>query len=121
MYVFLVCSSYCLRKSRPCYKFMDLGNSFSNMGINYSMVFVYINIQVNYTILIKHKIFYLFILIPFYIFSNFWPVLNVGAVMLGNDRMLFSSPVFWLGLILIPTAVLLLDVTAKTYVFIFLC
>lgn len=45
--------------------------------------------------------------------SNFWPVLNVGAVMLGNDKMLFSSPVFWLGLILIPTAVLLLDVTVK--------
>ncbi|XP_043668540.1 probable phospholipid-transporting ATPase IA isoform X2 [Vespula pensylvanica] len=48
-----------------------------------------------------------------FIYSNFWPVLNVGAVMLGNDRMLFSSPVFWLGLILIPSAVLLLDVTAK--------
>ncbi|XP_070159746.1 probable phospholipid-transporting ATPase IA isoform X7 [Polyergus mexicanus] len=46
-----------------------------------------------------------------FIYSNFWPVLNVGAVMLGNDKMLFSSPVFWLGLILIPTAVLLLDVT----------
>ncbi|XP_011498077.1 PREDICTED: probable phospholipid-transporting ATPase IA [Ceratosolen solmsi marchali] len=46
-------------------------------------------------------------------YSNFWPILNVGAVMLGNDRMLFSSPVFWLGLVLIPTAVLLLDVTVK--------
>ncbi|XP_011630665.1 probable phospholipid-transporting ATPase IA isoform X1 [Pogonomyrmex barbatus] len=52
---------------------------------------------------------FLFILI----YSNVWPFLNVGAVMLGNDRMLFSSPVFWLGLILIPTAVLLLDVTIK--------
>ncbi|KAK2584751.1 hypothetical protein KPH14_007079 [Odynerus spinipes] len=48
-----------------------------------------------------------------FIYSNFWPVLNVGAVMLGNDKMLFSSPVFWLGLILIPSAVLLLDVTVK--------
>ncbi|XP_076676123.1 ATPase phospholipid transporting 8A1 isoform X6 [Andrena cerasifolii] len=47
------------------------------------------------------------------IYSNFWPALNVGAVMLGNDRMLFSSPVFWLGLVLIPLAVLLLDVTVK--------
>ncbi|XP_046487089.1 probable phospholipid-transporting ATPase IA isoform X4 [Neodiprion pinetum] len=46
-------------------------------------------------------------------YSNFWPTFNVGAVMAGNDRMLFTSPVFWLGLILIPTAVLLLDVTAK--------
>ncbi|XP_011055013.1 PREDICTED: probable phospholipid-transporting ATPase IA isoform X3 [Acromyrmex echinatior] len=48
-----------------------------------------------------------------FIYSNFWPVLNVGAVMLGNDKMLFSSPVFWLGLILIPIAVLLLDITVK--------
>ncbi|KOC64948.1 putative phospholipid-transporting ATPase IA [Habropoda laboriosa] len=48
-----------------------------------------------------------------FIYSNFWPPLNVGAVMLGNDRMLFSSPVFWLGLVLIPSAVLLLDVTVK--------
>ncbi|KAK0176171.1 hypothetical protein PV328_000332 [Microctonus aethiopoides] len=55
------------------------------------------------------SLWFLFILI----YSNFWPVFNVGAVMLGNDRMLFSSPVFWLGLILIPTAVLLLDVTVK--------
>ncbi|XP_016843759.1 probable phospholipid-transporting ATPase IA isoform X4 [Nasonia vitripennis] len=55
-------------------------------------------------------LWFLFILI----YSNFWPVINVGAVMLGNDRMLFSSPVFWLGLILIPLAVLLLDVTVKT-------
>ncbi|XP_043269148.1 probable phospholipid-transporting ATPase IA isoform X4 [Venturia canescens] len=47
------------------------------------------------------------------IYSNFWPALNVGAVMLGNDRMLFTSPVFWLGLILIPAAVLLVDVTIK--------
>ncbi|KAG7206905.1 hypothetical protein KM043_000800 [Ampulex compressa] len=54
-------------------------------------------------------LWFLFILI----YSNFWPALNVGAVMLGNDRMLFSSPVFWLGLILIPSAVLLLDVTVK--------
>lgn len=49
----------------------------------------------------------------FYNSSNFWPPLNVGAVMLGNDRMLFSSPVFWLGLVLIPLAVLLLDITVK--------
>ncbi|XP_011297606.1 probable phospholipid-transporting ATPase IA isoform X1 [Fopius arisanus] len=54
-------------------------------------------------------LWFLFILI----YSNFWPALNVGAVMLGNDRMLFSSPVFWLGLVLIPSAVLLVDVTAK--------
>ncbi|XP_024939743.1 probable phospholipid-transporting ATPase IA isoform X3 [Cephus cinctus] len=54
-------------------------------------------------------LWFLFILM----YSNFWPALNVGAVMLGNDRMLFTSPVFWLGLILIPPAVLLLDVTAK--------
>ncbi|XP_048511424.1 probable phospholipid-transporting ATPase IA isoform X3 [Athalia rosae] len=54
-------------------------------------------------------LWFLFILI----YSNFWPTMNVGAVMAGNDRMLFTSPVFWLGLFLIPAAVLLLDFTAK--------
>lgn len=54
-------------------------------------------------------LWFLFVLI----YSNFWPTFNVGAVMLGNDRMLYSSPVFWLGLVLIPSAVLMLDVTVK--------
>ncbi|XP_051154050.1 probable phospholipid-transporting ATPase IA isoform X2 [Leptopilina boulardi] len=54
-------------------------------------------------------LWFLFVLI----YSNFWPTFNVGAVMLGNDRMLFTSPVFWLGLILIPAAVLMLDVIVK--------
>ncbi|XP_058806464.1 probable phospholipid-transporting ATPase IA isoform X3 [Phymastichus coffea] len=54
-------------------------------------------------------LWFLFVLI----YSNFWPIFNVGAPMLGNDRMLFSSPVFWLGLILIPLAVLMLDVIVK--------
>ncbi|XP_043476989.1 probable phospholipid-transporting ATPase IA [Leptopilina heterotoma] len=54
-------------------------------------------------------LWFLFVLI----YSNFWPFINVGAVMLGNDRMIFTSPVFWLGLILIPSAVLMLDVIVK--------
>ncbi|XP_068083348.1 probable phospholipid-transporting ATPase IA isoform X2 [Anabrus simplex] len=47
------------------------------------------------------------------IYSNFWPLIPVGAVMLGMDRMLYSSPVFWLGLILIPFATLIPDITYK--------
>ncbi|XP_044018116.1 probable phospholipid-transporting ATPase IA isoform X3 [Aphidius gifuensis] len=54
-------------------------------------------------------LWFLFIII----YSRFWPTIGVGAVMTGNDIMLFSSPVFWLGLIFIPTAVLLIDVTIK--------
>lgn len=46
-------------------------------------------------------------------FSHFWPTIKVGAVMSGNYKMLFTSLVFWLGLVLIPTTVLLLDVTVK--------
>ncbi|XP_046395315.1 probable phospholipid-transporting ATPase IA isoform X5 [Ischnura elegans] len=52
---------------------------------------------------------FLFILI----YSNFWPTIPLGAVMLGMDRMIFSSPVFWLGLILIPFSSLLLDIFVK--------
>lgn len=109
-------------ESRFNNEFMDMGHPFSDMGIYYTLVFIYFYIQVIFPppprmlslytiismILIRSDSTY------FYYYSNFWPVLNVGAVMLGNDKMLFSSPVFWLGLILIPTAVLLLDVTVKT-------
>jgi len=47
------------------------------------------------------------------IFSNFWPTLPVGAVMLGMDRMMYTSPVFWLGLFLIPFTALIADITYK--------
>lgn len=93
-----------------------MGHSFSNVGIYYTLVFIYSYIQVRFS-LYNNTITFLYyhdnVSIRFSGCSNFWPVLNVGAVMLGNDKMLFSSPVFWLGLILIPTAVLLLDVTVK--------
>jgi phospholipid-transporting ATPase len=46
-------------------------------------------------------------------FSNFWPTLPVGAVMLGMDRMMYTSPVFWLGLFLIPFTALIADITYK--------
>ncbi|XP_069677694.1 probable phospholipid-transporting ATPase IA isoform X3 [Periplaneta americana] len=46
-------------------------------------------------------------------YSNFWPALPVGAVMLGMDRMMFTSPVFWLGLFLIPFTALIGDITYK--------
>jgi len=46
-------------------------------------------------------------------FSNFWPLIPVGAVMAGQDRMVFSSPVFWLGLALIPFTALLPDASLK--------
>ncbi|XP_014207463.1 probable phospholipid-transporting ATPase IA isoform X3 [Copidosoma floridanum] len=47
------------------------------------------------------------------IYSNVWPYLNVGAVMLGNDKMIFTSLVFWSGLVLIPFIVLLPDLIVK--------
>ncbi|XP_049956962.1 phospholipid-transporting ATPase IA isoform X5 [Schistocerca serialis cubense] len=47
------------------------------------------------------------------VYSNFWPVIPVGAVMLGMDRMMCTSPVFWLGLILIPFSTLIADVSYK--------
>nr|CAD7203200.1 unnamed protein product [Timema douglasi] len=44
---------------------------------------------------------------------NFWPTIPLGAVMTGMDRMVYSSPVFWLGLILIPFTTLIADVSYK--------
>nr|CAD7426833.1 unnamed protein product [Timema monikensis] len=49
-------------------------------------------------------------------YSNFWPTIPLGAVMTGMDRMVYSSPVFWLGLILIPFTTLIADVSYKVYV-----
>ncbi|XP_013175122.1 PREDICTED: probable phospholipid-transporting ATPase IA isoform X3 [Papilio xuthus] len=50
-------------------------------------------------------LWFLFILI----YSNVYPVVGVGAVMRGMDRMVFSSLVFWFGLLLIPVAALVPD------------
>ncbi|XP_049540344.1 probable phospholipid-transporting ATPase IA isoform X4 [Anopheles darlingi] len=48
-----------------------------------------------------------------FIYSNIWPTLPVGAVFTGMDDMVFSTPVFWLGLLLIPATALLPDVIVK--------
>ncbi|XP_073967262.1 ATPase phospholipid transporting 8A1 isoform X2 [Choristoneura fumiferana] len=48
---------------------------------------------------------FLFILI----YSNVYPLILIGSVMRGMDRMVFSSAVFWLGLVLIPVATLAPD------------
>uniref|UniRef100_A0A1A9V9K6 Phospholipid-transporting ATPase n=1 Tax=Glossina austeni TaxID=7395 RepID=A0A1A9V9K6_GLOAU len=47
------------------------------------------------------------------IYSKFWPFLPLAANFAGMDRILFSTPVFWLGLILIPVTSLLADVLFK--------
>ncbi|XP_054269311.1 probable phospholipid-transporting ATPase IA isoform X3 [Macrosteles quadrilineatus] len=44
-------------------------------------------------------------------YSRFWPTIPLGQVMAGMDRMIFTSPVFWFGLILIPLAVVLIDIS----------
>lgn len=41
--------------------------------------------------------------------SNIYPLIGIGAVMRGMDQMLFSSLVFWLGLVLVPVCTLLPD------------
>ncbi|XP_031340747.1 probable phospholipid-transporting ATPase IA isoform X3 [Photinus pyralis] len=47
------------------------------------------------------------------IYSNFWPVIPVGTVMCGVYIMLFSSAVFWLGLLLIPMVTMTPDFVFK--------
>ncbi|XP_039280829.1 phospholipid-transporting ATPase IA isoform X2 [Nilaparvata lugens] len=43
-------------------------------------------------------------------YSHVYPLVPVGQVMLGMDRMVFTSGVFWVGMILVPFTVLILDV-----------
>ncbi|XP_035892780.1 probable phospholipid-transporting ATPase IA isoform X4 [Anopheles stephensi] len=50
-----------------------------------------------------------------FIYSNIWPALPVGAVFTGMDNMVFTTPVFWAGLLLIPLSALLLDISWKAY------
>ncbi|KAF5285620.1 hypothetical protein FQR65_LT13101 [Abscondita terminalis] len=47
------------------------------------------------------------------IYSNFWPVIPIGNVMTGMYIMLFTSAVFWLGLVLIPTVTITPDFVYK--------
>ncbi|KAL1122527.1 hypothetical protein AAG570_002858 [Ranatra chinensis] len=54
------------------------------------------------------SIFAWFLLILVY--SHIWPILPFGQVMMGMDFMLFSSMVFWTGLLLIPFATLVPDI-----------
>ncbi|XP_065215293.1 probable phospholipid-transporting ATPase IA isoform X3 [Planococcus citri] len=45
------------------------------------------------------------------IYSHVWPTFPIGTVMLGMDKMIFLSLVFWLGFILTPFFVIALDLT----------
>ncbi|XP_037944939.1 probable phospholipid-transporting ATPase IA isoform X2 [Teleopsis dalmanni] len=47
------------------------------------------------------------------VYSRFWPVLPLAVVFCGMDTMLFTTPVFWFGLVLIPVTTLLIDVICK--------
>lgn len=47
------------------------------------------------------------------IYSLFWPVVPFGAVMSGFYLIIFSSAVFWLGLIVVPIITCLPDYTVK--------
>ncbi|XP_014674713.1 PREDICTED: probable phospholipid-transporting ATPase IA [Priapulus caudatus] len=47
------------------------------------------------------------------IYCNFWPTIPIASEMLGEDKILLSSGVFWMGLITIPIIALLGDLTYK--------
>uniref|UniRef100_A0A915KTV2 P-type ATPase C-terminal domain-containing protein n=1 Tax=Romanomermis culicivorax TaxID=13658 RepID=A0A915KTV2_ROMCU len=47
------------------------------------------------------------------IYSNIYPLLPLGPEMAGMDRMLFSSPSFWFGMLVIPAATLFFDFVYK--------
>lgn len=91
-------------------KLVDLANSLLHLGLNWSLVPVHVHLQV---CTLSHSKSVLLLTFPV-VFSNIWPTIRVGAVFAGTHHMIFTSPVFWLGLILIPVASLLLDVLVKT-------
>ncbi|XP_046673162.1 probable phospholipid-transporting ATPase IA isoform X3 [Homalodisca vitripennis] len=49
------------------------------------------------------------------VYSRFWPTIPFGQVMAGMDKMLFTSPVFWFGIVLIPFAVLVTDISVIAF------
>ncbi|MGH0146886.1 UNVERIFIED_CONTAM: hypothetical protein FKN15_014113 [Acipenser sinensis] len=49
----------------------------------------------------------------FGIYSSLWPVISLAPDMSGEADMMFSSSVFWVGLLFIPVTSLLFDVTYK--------
>ena len=51
-----------------------------------------------------------------FFYSNLYPAVVIGAVMRGMDRMVFTSLVFWFGLLLVPVATLLPDLLITVYV-----
>ncbi|KAH8299708.1 hypothetical protein KR044_004998, partial [Drosophila immigrans] len=50
------------------------------------------------------------------VYSHFWPTLKFASNFAGMDIQLLSTPVFWLGLFLVPITSLLIDVICKLYV-----
>ncbi|KAG9511068.1 Phospholipid-transporting ATPase 6, partial [Fragariocoptes setiger] len=46
-------------------------------------------------------------------YSRFWPTLPLAADMAAIDSMVFGTPVFWLGLLLIPFTALVTDIVYK--------
>ena len=47
------------------------------------------------------------------VYSQIYPTFDIGPEMVGMDISLFSSGIFWLGLLFVPIAVLLPDVVFK--------
>ncbi|XP_032597042.1 probable phospholipid-transporting ATPase IA isoform X3 [Drosophila grimshawi] len=47
------------------------------------------------------------------VYSHFWPTLAFASNFAGMDIQMLSTPVFWLGLILVPITSLLIDVICK--------
>lgn len=47
------------------------------------------------------------------VYSKFWPTLPMAADMSGIDELIFSTRMFWLGLVLVPFTALIADIVCK--------
>ncbi|KAI6188055.1 Phospholipid-transporting ATPase [Aphelenchoides besseyi] len=48
------------------------------------------------------------------IYSMIWPIVAIGSDMSGMARIMMTSPIFWAGLLFIPTSTLLVDFVIRT-------
>lgn len=110
-FVRLVCGYNGVPESWSYNKFMDMADTLFDMGIDNALVPFHRYVQVK---TISSIVTVLFLLISIaLLISNIWPTIPVAAVFVGMDQILFSSPVFWLGLFIIPIATMLADVVVK--------
>lgn len=112
---FTVCRCNGVPKGRIDNELVDVAHALFNLGIYFVVVPVHGALQVgaclNFVFDVSSHFDYL--TVSSVTCSNVWPTIPVAAVFVGMDQIVFSSPVFWMGLFIIPVATILVDIVVK--------